>query len=232
MQANYFIRTLMALFLTLTTVNAGAENWPDGTKIDSWFANTSKVDVNTLGKQYVITDYGVSTDSTIVQTAAIQAVIDKASENGGGVIVIPRGTFITGSLFFKPKTHLHLVEGAKLKGSDRITNFKILETRIEGETCPYFAAVINADHVDGFTITGKGTIDGNGYTLTVNYNIEDDYGIMSPAPFRFVTNAYIMNLHVNGTITASTTPQITQFPGGLVGRILASLDDPSSLRTI
>ena len=163
MQANYFIRTLMALFLTLTTVNAGAENWPDGTKIDSWFANTSKVDVNTLGKQYVITDYGVSTDSTIVQTAAIQAVIDKASENGGGVIVIPRGTFITGSLFFKPKTHLHLVEGAKLKGSDRITNFKILETRIEGETCPYFAAVINADHVDGFTITGKGTIDGNGY---------------------------------------------------------------------
>lgn len=163
MQANYFVRTLMALFLTLTTVNAGAENWPDGTKIDSWFANTSRVDVNTLGKQYVITDYGVSTDSTIVQTAAIQAVIDKASENGGGVIVIPRGTFITGSLFFKPKTHLHLVEGAKLKGSDRITNFKILETRIEGETCPYFAAVINADHVDGFTITGKGTIDGNGY---------------------------------------------------------------------
>ena len=77
-----------------------------------------------------------------------------------------------------------------------------------------------------------GLFDGNGYTLTVNYNIEDDYGIMSPAPFRFVTNAYIMNLHVNGTITASTTPQITQFPGGLVGRVLASLDDPSSLRTI
>ena len=38
-----------------------------------------------------------------------------------------------------------------------------METRIEGETCKFFAALINADHVDGFTITGKGTIDGNGY---------------------------------------------------------------------
>ena len=48
-------------------------------------------------------------------------------------------------------------EGGKLKGSDRITNYKIVETRIEGETCMYFSALVNADHVDGFTITGKAT---------------------------------------------------------------------------
>ena len=47
-------------------------------------------------------------DSTIVQTKKIQEVIDLAARNGGGVIVIPKGTFLSGSLFFKNNTHLHL----------------------------------------------------------------------------------------------------------------------------
>ncbi len=164
MRKNYLFKTLLALIVAFAgTVDAAADNWPDGTKIDSWFDNTTKVDVNLLGKQYVVTDYGVKNDSTIVQTEALQTVIDKAAADGGGVVVIPKGTFLSGSLFFKPNTHLHIVEGGKLKGSDRIADFKILETRIEGEACQYFAALVNADGVNGFTITGKGTIDGNGY---------------------------------------------------------------------
>lgn len=137
--------------------------WPDGTKMDAWFSDTSKVDVTTLGKRYTITDYGVKNDSTLIQTAAIQHVIDDVAQRGGGVIVIPRGTFLTGALFFRQGTHLYLEDGATIKGSDRIENFPILETRIEGQTCKYFAALINADGLNGFTIAGKGTINGNGY---------------------------------------------------------------------
>ncbi len=136
--------------------------WPDGTPIAEWFNDTTKVDVNTLGKKYVITEYGVKNDSTIVQTDAIQKVIDLAASNGGGVIVIPRGTYLSGSLFFKQGTHLYVEEGGTLKGSDRIANFKILETRIEGQTCKYFSALVNADGIDGFVIAGKGTINGDG----------------------------------------------------------------------
>ncbi|MBQ1800450.1 MAG: exopolygalacturonase, partial [Prevotella sp.] len=100
--------------------------------------------------------------STIVQTDAIQKIIDLAASNGGGVIVIPRGTYLSGSLFFKQGTHLYVEEGGTLKGSDRIANFKILETRIEGQTCKYFSALVNADGIDGFVIAGKGTINGDG----------------------------------------------------------------------
>lgn len=142
-----------------------APSWPDGTPMDAWFADTAKVDVSTLGKQYVITDYGVGNNPDIVQTQAIQAVIDRCANEGGGVVVVPTGTFLSGALFFKPGTHLHLRAGATLKGSDRIEHFPVLETRFEGETCKYFAALVNADHVDGFTITGTGTIDGNGYNF-------------------------------------------------------------------
>ena len=130
--------------------------------MDQWFVNPPKVEVAQLGKQYVITDYGVVADSTQVQTAAFQRVIDRVAANGGGVVVVPQGTFLTGALFFKQGTHLHIQKGGKIKGSERIIDFPICLTRIEGETCKYFSALINADGLDGFTITGKGTIDGNG----------------------------------------------------------------------
>ena len=138
------------------------ETWPDNTVMDVWFKDTTKVDVATLGRQYVITDYGVERDSTVVQTAAIQSVIDRAAQEGGGVVVIPEGTFLTGALFFKQGTHLH-VKG-RLKGSDRIIDFPYMTTRMEGETCTYFCALVNADGLDGFSISGTGTIDGNGLT--------------------------------------------------------------------
>ena len=141
---------------------AKTELWPDGTKMDTWFLQAQKVNVDSLGKQYVITDYGVKTDSTLLQTTAIQGVIDLAAQQGGGVIVVPKGTYLSGALFFRPKTHLLLSEGGKLKASDRIAHFPILLTRMEGETCKYFSAFINADRCDGFTIAGKGIIDGNG----------------------------------------------------------------------
>lgn len=146
--------------LLLATMGAEADNWPDGSRIDDWFLQSGKVDVAQLGRQYVITDYGVSTDSTLVQTTLIQHVIDLCADKGGGVVVIPEGTFLSGALFFPQGTHLHVI--GRLKGSDRIADFPIMLTRIEGETCKYFPALVNAYEVDGFTITGHGTIDGNG----------------------------------------------------------------------
>lgn len=136
--------------------------FPDGTPIPEWFNQNEIVDINTLGEAYRITDHGVVTDSTVIQTEKIQSVIDLAHRNGGGVIVIPEGVFLSGSLFFKQGTHLYLEKDAVLKGSDDISNFPILPTRIEGQSINYFAALVNADGINGFTISGEGTINGNG----------------------------------------------------------------------
>ena len=138
------------------------EKFPDGKIIPDWFYKNEKTDINGLGKNFLITDYGVVNDSTLLQTEKIQAVIDLASNNGGGVIVIPEGTYLSGALFFKPGTHLHLEKKAVLKGSDDISNFPVIETRMEGQNLKYFSALINVDKVDGFTLSGKGKVDGNG----------------------------------------------------------------------
>lgn len=137
------------------------ELFPDGTEIPEWFRQNESVNIENLGKQYVLTDYEIFADGRL-HTEEIQALIDKAAANGGGVIVVPRGTFMTGGLQFKQGTHLYLEDGATLMGSDFIGDYPLGKTRIEGETCTYFGALINADGLDGFTISGKGTIDGNG----------------------------------------------------------------------
>lgn len=148
---------------TVITEKGEFKNFPDGSAVPAWFNDTKPVDINKLGKQFIITDFGIVKDSTLIQTEAIQKVIDSVADQGGGVIVIPEGTFLSGSLFFKPGTHLHLLKGARLKGIDSITHYKIIKTRLEGQTIDYFAALINADGCDGFTISGEGTIDGNGH---------------------------------------------------------------------
>lgn len=156
--------TLALALVTGLLAQAKFTTWPDGTAVSDWFNDTKAPALSKLGKQYVVTEHGVQAgDSTIIQTEALQDVIDKAAANGGGVIVIPEGTFLSGSLFFKPGTHLHIAKGGKLKGSDAITHYKIIKTRLEGQTIDYFAALVNAEGVDGFTITGEGMIDGNGH---------------------------------------------------------------------
>ncbi len=125
---------------------------------------------NAREMNYVVTDLGVyANDSTQLQTEAIQNIIDIAEANGGGRIIFPAGTYLTGALFFKPGTRLHLEAGAKIKGSDDINNFPLIPSRMEGKSIYYYAALINAYFVKGFEITGEGTIDGNGYNYWMDF---------------------------------------------------------------
>ena len=137
------------------------EYFPDGTIIDEWFYDVSKPCLGELGQQYILTKYDILDDGKI-HTEEIQSLIDTAAKNGGGVIVVPKGTYLTGALFFRQGVNLYIEQGGTLKGSDDIADYPILETRMEGETCMYFSALINADGLNGFKVLGDGTIDGNG----------------------------------------------------------------------
>lgn len=150
---------LVLVFLTPVSLYAGEDRFPDGTPMPAWFHDASKVPLASLGKVFVLTDYGVVRDSTRIQTQAIQHVIDLAAEQGG-VVLVPEGTFRSGALHFRQGSHLW-VEG-RLKASDRVHDFPLTTTRIEGQTCPYFPALVNIEGVDGFVLGGPGTIDGSG----------------------------------------------------------------------
>ena len=138
------------------------EFFPDGTPIADWFYQADMPQLDQLGKQYRLDEYGVPQAGQI-HTAEIQRVIDLCAEQGGGVVVIPKGVWRSGSLYFKQGTNLYVEEGGVLLGSDDIADYDLKTTRIEGQTCTYFTALINVENVQGFTMCGPGTIDGNGH---------------------------------------------------------------------
>lgn len=163
MRRSWFLPLL--LFFTLLPAGLSAkpsgERWPDGSAMDKWFQASPKPVKGKQARRFDIRDYGAVADSTILQTAVIQAAIDAAAVTGG-TVVIPEGTWLSGALFFKPGTHLYLEEGAVLKGSTDTWDFPDVPVHIEGVLQPYAAALVNAEGCDGFSIRGAGTLDGNG----------------------------------------------------------------------
>ena len=66
-------------------------------------------------RELLITKAGAGADNSTINTKAIQAAIDQLAASGGGTVVAPKGVFVSGALFFKPKVNLRLTEGAVLK---------------------------------------------------------------------------------------------------------------------
>jgi polygalacturonase len=117
-------------------------------------------------REILITKSGAVADDSTINTKSIQAAINQLAAKGGGTVVVPAGTFVSGALFFKPKVNLRLTEGAVLKCSTDLSNFPAQRTRIEGHFMENFTpAFINAPHCDGFQLTGDGTLDGAGMPI-------------------------------------------------------------------
>ncbi|HEU5397294.1 MAG TPA: glycosyl hydrolase family 28 protein, partial [Verrucomicrobiae bacterium] len=109
-----------------------------------------------------ITDFGAVGDGTTLNTVRIQSAIDQLAAKGGGTLIVPKGTFLSGALFLKPGIHLHLDAGAVIEGSTNLADYPKMMTRIEGHFQEWRPALINADKIDHLRIDGSGTLDGNG----------------------------------------------------------------------
>ena len=59
-------------------------------------------------RDYVITDFGAKSDTTVVSTDAVQQCIDRCSADGGGRVVVPAGDYVIGTIILRSNVHLHL----------------------------------------------------------------------------------------------------------------------------
>jgi len=117
-------------------------------------------------KEYVITDYGAVSDTATINTSFIQKAIDQCAADGGGLVVIPKGTFISGSVFLKPRVNLRIDKNGVLKGSVNPDDYTQINTRWEGEEKRWSACLLNADGLTSIKIYGEGQIDGSGLVWT------------------------------------------------------------------
>lgn len=110
-------------------------------------------------KDINILDLGASPDGKTLNTAIIQKAIDQVNKSGGGKVIIPSGMFLSGSIILKSNVTLHLESGATLLGSTDIHQY----TKINS-----WKALILADKQENISITGLGTVDGQGEKLALN----------------------------------------------------------------
>jgi polygalacturonase len=113
-------------------------------------------------KRFPVTDFGAKGDGVTLNTKAIQSAIDACTTNSGGVVVVPAGTFVSGSIFLKQGVNFSVEKGGVLKGSQNTNDYPWIATRIAGLEMKWPAALINASNVTGMEISGEGTIDGSG----------------------------------------------------------------------
>ena len=107
---------------------------------------------------YNITEFGAVADSKTLNTSAIQKAVNTCHANGGGIVYVPPGTFITGTLALKSNVNLHLETGARLKGSDNLKDY-LSYTIPEFGTYQY--GILYTENSNDVSITGFGEIDGN-----------------------------------------------------------------------
>lgn len=96
-------------------------------------------------------------------TEAIQKAIDKAEKQGGGTIYFPAGEYLTGALKLKNNITIHLDAGAMLRFSTNFDHYlPFVQLRWEGTVMQSFSPLLYAKDVENVSITGRGTIDGQG----------------------------------------------------------------------
>lgn len=116
-----------------------------------------------------VSGFGAVGDGETLNTLAIQAAIDACAKAGGGNVILPAGTYLSGTLMLRDHVNLHLQEGATLLGSTNPEDYPEIKTRIRN----YYEdivlqSLIFGEDLNHVGITGKGTIDGQGAAFVVN----------------------------------------------------------------
>lgn len=110
-----------------------------------------------------IRSHGAVGDGRTVNTKAIQKAIDACAAAGGGMVAVPAGVFVSGSIWLKPGVGLELRKGAVLKGSPNLSDYPLVLRRfVEAWPEPLRLALVNAHGNHGLRILGPGTLDGGG----------------------------------------------------------------------
>ena len=102
-----------------------------------------------------IVDFGAKGDGVTLCTDAFAQAIEKQSSNGGGVVVVPNGMWLTGPIELKSNVELRIAKNAVVFFSPD----KLLYERKKSSRCK---PCISASKQKNIAITGSGTIDGNG----------------------------------------------------------------------
>ncbi len=124
-----------------------------------------------------VRDFGAVGDGKNLDSPAIDLAIDAAAKAGGGTVLVPAGTYLSGSIHLQSNIHLLIDAGATILGAPQNLNaYDETEPFVgiayqDGGHCYFHNSLIWGENLTNVFISGNGTINGGG--LTSNSGILD-----------------------------------------------------------
>ena len=105
--------------------------------------------------------FGARNNGRIDCTAAFRRAITECNRSGGGRVIVPPGTYLTGAIHLKSNVNLEVREGATIKFSQNPKDYlPVVFSRWEGVELFNYSPFIYALDQRNIAITGRGTLDG------------------------------------------------------------------------
>jgi|WetSurMetagenome_2_1015567.scaffolds.fasta_scaffold66603_2 polygalacturonase len=113
-------------------------------------------------RDFPVTKFGAVADGKTDCTRAFRDAIAACQAAGGGRVVVPEGSFLTGAIRLKSNVNLHLASpDTTIRFSrDPRLFLPVVFTRWEGVECMNYSALIYAFEERNVAVTGSGTLDG------------------------------------------------------------------------
>ena len=113
---------------------------------------------------FSVRKYGAVGDGKTLDTAAINEAVEACAKAGGGQVLLPPGTYLSGTVVLKSDVTLKLDAGARLVGCDDLDQYRHFTAPAgtpEARSPKWHRALVLGVGVKNVTITGQGVIDGN-----------------------------------------------------------------------
>ena len=103
---------------------------------------------------YDVRDFGAVGDGRSLTTKHLQAAIDRCAGEGGGVVLVPKGDYLTGTLNLRSRVEFRFEQGARLVATTDLTQYQKHNDELAG--------VFYTEDADRVSITGPGVVFGQG----------------------------------------------------------------------
>ena len=100
-----------------------------------------------------IREFGAAGNGTFINSKVFRNAVDTCHFTGGGTVTVPQGTYLTGTIVLRSDVNLYLEPGAVILGSTNLKDYFLNNEKV---------GLIYCENAENVSITGPGTIDGNG----------------------------------------------------------------------
>lgn len=112
-------------------------------------------------RSFSIMDFGAVADGVSNSTEAFKLAIDTCHKEGGGTVIVPIGSYLTGPIHLKSNVNLHLEEGAEVLFTKELSAYlPVVHTSYEGVELMNYSPLIYAYKQKNIAVTGKGVFNG------------------------------------------------------------------------